>query len=64
MILKKKNAVSSFRELIGTTNPLEAKAGTIRKLFGKSIDENAIHGSDSNENERIEKRRKSEGVFD
>ncbi len=50
MALQKDNAVTSFRELIGATNPSDAKAGTIRKLFGKSIDENAIHGSDSDDN--------------
>ena len=44
------NAVEKFRELIGATNPAEAAEGTIRQLYGKSIDENAIHGSDSVEN--------------
>ena len=46
-ILEKENAVNDFRELIGSTNPEEAKEGTIRNMFAKSISENAIHGSDS-----------------
>lgn len=49
-ILEKENAVEDFRSLIGATNPEEADDGTVRKLFGKSIQENAIHGSDSDEN--------------
>ena len=53
-ILKKENAVEDFRKLIGTTNPLEAEKGTIRNLFADSISENAIHGSDSDENAIIE----------
>ena len=53
-ILEKENAVKDFRKLIGSTNPEEADAGTIRKLYAKSIDSNAIHGSDSNENAEIE----------
>ena len=53
-ILEKDNAVEEFREMIGSTNPAEAKEGTIRKLYAKSIDANAIHGSDSNENAAIE----------
>ena len=53
-ILKKENAVNDFRELIGNTNPEEAKEGTIRKIYAKSIDANAIHGSDSDENALIE----------
>ena len=53
-ILEKENAVNDFRTLIGSTNPEEAAEGTIRKLFAKSISENAIHGSDSNENAKIE----------
>ena len=53
-ILEKDNAVNDFRTLIGSTNPEEAAEGTIRKLFAKSISENAIHGSDSNENAKIE----------
>ena len=50
MILEKENAVLSNRELMGATNPLEAKIGTIRKKFGISIDKNSVHGSDSVEN--------------
>ena len=53
-VLKKENAVEDFRKLIGSTNPLEAEKGTIRNLFADSISENAIHGSDSNENAIIE----------
>ena len=53
-ILEKENAVNDFRELIGSTNPEEAKDGTIRNMFAKSISENAIHGSDSDENAKIE----------
>lgn len=54
MVLDKDNAVADFRKLIGATNPAEAEEGTIRKLFAKSIDANAIHGSDSDENASIE----------
>ena len=53
-ILEKDNAVEDFRELIGSTNPADAKKGTIRNLYAKSIGENAVHGSDSNENAKIE----------
>ncbi len=53
-VLKKKNAVVDFRTLIGVTNPSEAAEGTIRKLYATSIGENAIHGSDSDENAEIE----------
>ena len=53
-ILEKENAVQDFRKLIGSTNPADAKEGTIRNLYAKSIDANAIHGSDSNENAKIE----------
>ncbi|MHA7944733.1 nucleoside-diphosphate kinase [Formosa sp. 3Alg 14/1] len=53
-ILEKENAVEDFRTLIGATNPAEAAEGTIRKLFAKSIGENAVHGSDSDENAAIE----------
>ena len=56
-ILEKNNAVEDFRTLIGATNPIEAAEGTIRKLFATSISENAVHGSDSDENAEIE------GVF-
>ena len=52
--LEKENAVSDFRKLIGSTNPEEAEEGTIRKMFAKSISENAIHGSDSDDNAKIE----------
>lgn len=54
MILEKDNAVADFRELIGATNPAEAAEGTIRKIFAKSIEANAVHGSDSDENAEIE----------
>lgn len=53
-ILEKENAVQDFRALIGATNPEEAAEGTIRKLFATSISENAVHGSDSDENAAIE----------
>lgn len=53
-ILEKDNAVEDFRKLIGSTNPAEAAEGTIRKLYASSIGENAVHGSDSNENAIIE----------
>lgn len=54
MILEKSNAVADFRELIGATNPADAADGTIRKLFAKSLEANAIHGADSDENADIE----------
>ncbi len=54
MVLEKDNAVEDFRKLIGATNPVEAEEGTIRKLFAKSIEANAVHGSDSDENAAIE----------
>lgn len=53
-ILEKDNAVEDFRTLIGATNPEEAAEGTIRKLYASSISENAVHGSDSDENAQIE----------
>lgn len=53
-ILEKDNAVEDFRKLIGATNPAQAEEGTIRKKFAASVGENAIHGSDSNENAGIE----------
>ncbi len=53
-ILEKENAVEDFRALIGATNPADAAEGTIRKLFATSIGENAVHGSDSDENAAIE----------
>ena len=54
MILEKVNAVLANRELMGSTNPKEAREGTIRKKFGISIDKNSVHGSDSPENAKIE----------
>ena len=54
MILEKENAVADFRKLIGATNPDQAEAGTIRKKFAKSMEANAVHGSDSDENAQIE----------
>ncbi len=54
MILEKDNAVLENRELMGATNPKDAKEGTIRKKFGISIDKNSVHGSDSLENAKIE----------
>lgn len=53
-VLEKENAVDDFRTLIGATNPAEAAEGTIRKLYAASISENAVHGSDSDENAAIE----------
>lgn len=53
-ILEKENAVSAFRTLIGATDPAKAAEGTIRKLFAVSLGENAVHGSDSDENAKIE----------
>ena len=53
-ILEKDNAVEDFRTLIGATNPAEAAEGTIRKMFAESISQNAVHGSDSDENASIE----------
>lgn len=54
MILEKDNAVEDFRKIIGATDPKKAAPGTIRALFAKSIDANAIHGSDSDANAEIE----------
>ncbi len=54
MILEKENAVEDFRKLIGATDPTKAEEGTIRKIFAKSIEANAVHGSDSDENAQIE----------
>jgi len=54
MVLEKDNAVENFRTLIGATNPAEAADGTIRKIFATSIEANAVHGSDSDENAQIE----------
>ena len=53
-ILEKENAVADFRTLIGATNPADAAEGTIRKLYAASMGENAVHGSDSDENAAIE----------
>lgn len=53
-ILEKENAVADFRTLIGATNPANAADGTIRKLYARSVGENAVHGSDSDENAEIE----------
>ncbi len=53
-ILEKDNAVENFRTLIGATDPTKAAPGTIRNLFAKSIEANAVHGSDSDENAEIE----------
>ena len=54
MVLEKENAVNGNRELMGATNPIDAKEGTIRKRYGISIDKNSVHGSDSLENAKIE----------
>ena len=53
-VLEKDNAVEDFRKLIGSTDPNEAEEGTIRKSFARSKGENAVHGSDSDENANIE----------
>ncbi len=53
-ILEKDNAVADFRTLIGATNPAQAAEGTIRKKYAKSIEANAVHGSDSDENAQLE----------
>ena len=54
IILERENAVLNNRELMGATNPKDAKEGTIRKKYGISIDKNSVHGSDSLENAKIE----------
>ena len=54
MILEKENAVLGNRELMGSTNPMDAADGTIRKKYGISIDKNSVHGSDSVKNAKIE----------
>jgi nucleoside-diphosphate kinase len=54
MILEKENAVLANREIMGATNPKDAKEGTIRQKFGISIDKNSVHGSDSVDNAKIE----------
>ena len=53
-VLEKDNAVESFRKLIGATNPADADEGTVRKKYAESIERNAVHGSDSDENAQIE----------
>jgi len=53
-VLEKENAVEAYRNFIGATNPADAAEGTIRKLYGTSIEANAVHGSDSDENAVIE----------
>ena len=53
-ILEKDNAVADFRKVIGATDPSKADEGTIRKLYATSMGENAVHGSDSDENAKIE----------
>ena len=53
-ILEKENAVEDYRRLIGATDPAKAEEGTIRKLYAESVQANAVHGSDSDENARIE----------
>ncbi len=53
-VLKGENAVKKYRDIMGATNPAEADAGTIRKDFAIDISENSVHGSDSNENAKIE----------
>ncbi len=54
VILEKENAIESFRKLIGATDPAKAEEGTIRKMYAKSIEANAVHGSDSDANAAIE----------
>tara|TARA_Y100000741_G_scaffold216354_1_gene164919 strand:+ start:228 stop:635 length:408 start_codon:yes stop_codon:yes gene_type:complete len=54
MILEGENAIARNRELMGATDPLKAKDGTLRKMYGISIDKNSVHGSDSLENSKIE----------
>jgi nucleoside-diphosphate kinase len=53
-VLRKENAVEAYRKFIGSTNPKDAAPGTIRALYGTNIQENAVHGSDSDENASIE----------
>lgn len=54
VVLEKENAILAYRNYIGATNPADAAEGTIRKIYGKSIESNAVHGSDSDENAQIE----------
>tara|TARA_B100001057_G_scaffold143262_1_gene142948 strand:- start:639 stop:863 length:225 start_codon:yes stop_codon:yes gene_type:complete len=53
-VLQGENAVAKNRELMGATNPVNAEKNTIRNLFGKTVEENSVHGSDSNENAELE----------
>ena len=53
-VLEGENAVATYRKIMGATNPAEAEEGTIRKLFAESIEANSVHGSDSEENAKIE----------
>lgn len=53
-VLEKENAITDFRTLLGNTDPAKAEEGTLRKLFAESLTKNAVHGSDSDENARIE----------
>ena len=53
-VLEGENAVARYREIMGATNPAEAEDGTIRKLYAESIEANSVHGSDSEENAKIE----------
>ena len=54
IVVEKENAVEAYRNFIGATNPAEAEEGTIRKMFGTNMGENAVHGSDSDDNAKIE----------
>ena len=54
MVLEGENAISKNRELMGATDPLKAQEGTLRKMYGVSIDKNSVHGSDSLENAKVE----------
>ena len=54
MVLEGENAISKNRELMGATDPLKAQEGTLRKMYGVSIDKNSVHGSDSFENAKVE----------
>ena len=54
MVLQGENAIIKNREIMGATDPLKAEEGTLRKLYGLSIDKNSVHGSDSRENAKIE----------
>jgi len=54
LVLEKENAVADFRKLIGATNPANAEEGSIRKKYAKSLESNAVHGSDSDENAALE----------